>query len=383
VKILVFAAFYHPYRGGYVESLHGLLRRLAAAGQEIIVLTCNTHQRPSKEIIDGIEVLRTSCWNPAWLAKSYPIPKPSVLGGLRRLGKKEFDLVSTQTRFYPTTWLGFLFAKWHGLPIIHTERGAFHPVTGNQLVNYVGKVIDRSLGWAICRFSDKVVGVSQAACRFARHLGARKSLLIYNGVDVDFWAKDGQGESKENGLTIAFVGRLVHGKGVQDLLLALVLLRSRLPAVQFKSLKLAVVGDGPHKSYLMNLCDELRIKESVVFFGEMGREGVKTVLQQADIFVNPSYSEGLPRSVLEAAAVGLPVVATNVGGTVDILGGGAGILVPPGSVEQLSSELLTLISNKEIRRRLSLTAARNLRSRFDWNLITKQYLALINQVSNL
>jgi len=107
------------------------------------------------------------------------------------------------------------------------------------------------------------------------------------------------------------------------------------------------------------------------FVGEKNTAGVRDVLAQADLFVNPSYGEGLPTSVLEAGAMGLPVIATDVGGTKEIIDNGEnGYLIRPGNVKSLRSKIQSLLKNKKTGERFGKALQKKVRSHFDWNKIT-------------
>lgn len=357
MRILVFAAFYRPLRGGYSESLHELLRRLAGAGHQITVLTCNINRAQSWEVIDEVTVIRIPCWNPLWLNQSYPLPRPlPAIMVFRQLRQEKFDLVSTQTRFYPTTWLGFLFAKLNGLPVVHTERGARHTFSKNFLLRAGGWLIDHTLGWVVCRFSNEVMGVSQAASRFVRHLGAKSPVTIYNGVDVDFWETRHRPHSEDE---ITFLGRLVEAKGAQDLLKAIALM----------DLRINIIGDGPYRRKLEQLAEELNLKEQVIFWGELNLEEIRLIFSRTTVFVNPSYSEGLPRSVLEAGAAGLPIAASDVGGTKEILiDENHGLLFPPGQIELLAEKIKILLNDQSKRQRIGKNVKNHIRLNFNHQL---------------
>lgn len=103
------------------------------------------------------------------------------------------------------------------------------------------------------------------------------------------------------------LARLIPAKGVQYLLQAASLLSRSLP-----SLKVVICGDGPFKAILQELAEKLGLASRVIFTGF--RADALSLVQAADIFVLPSLSEGLPLSVLEAMALGKPVIATRVGG---------------------------------------------------------------------
>ncbi|HEU4975644.1 MAG TPA: glycosyltransferase, partial [Baekduia sp.] len=129
---------------------------------------------------------------------------------------------------------------------------------------------------------------------------------------------------------------------------------------------LTLVGDGPERARLHEQVARLGIEDRVRFAGFVpaGPELVAE-LDAAEVFVLPSLSEGLPHSVVEAMARGLPVVATSIGGLPELLGAGAGVVVPPGDAGALATALQALARDPRERERLSARSLEIVRRRFD------------------
>jgi glycosyltransferase involved in cell wall biosynthesis len=173
-------------------------------------------------------------------------------------------------------------------------------------------------------------------------------------------------------MNIIFVGRVIFAKGVQDLLVSYRDLRARAIDIH-----LTIVGDGAYRQELERQADH----NGVCFVGELGHAGVMKALKEADIFVNQSYSEGLPTSVMEAASVGLPIIATDVGGTREIITHDeSGLLYEPGSVIQLTRNLKYLIENPDRREYFGARAKDNVARKFNWERITDQYERMLKEV---
>jgi glycosyltransferase involved in cell wall biosynthesis len=124
-----------------------------------------------------------------------------------------------------------------------------------------------------------------------------------------------------------------------------------------------LAGDGPERQSLEALAQELGVASRVHFLGE--RADVPSLLARSDAFVLPSMYEGLPVSVLEAMAIGTPVVATAVGGTDEVVEHGVnGLLVPPGNPERLADEISRVIGNTSLAASLSEGGKRRVREYF-------------------
>jgi glycosyltransferase involved in cell wall biosynthesis len=174
---------------------------------------------------------------------------------------------------------------------------------------------------------------------------------------------------------VTFAGRLIDGKGVPDFLRAFASLE-RVPAMA------CVVGDGPRRSELESLAAELGIAERVLFLGGVPEQRAREVMRASDVIVNPSYTEGLPTSVLEAALMGKAVLATDVGGTREIVSDGeSAFLVPARDVSALRARLGQLLADKKLRERLGRAAQNEASGRFDWETAAHRYREVLATLS--
>jgi glycosyltransferase involved in cell wall biosynthesis len=184
--------------------------------------------------------------------------------------------------------------------------------------------------------------------------------------------------------TICFVGRLAEEKGVSYLLKAIKEVKK-----DWDGIKLCVVGDGPLRGDLEELNRQLGLLDDTVFAGQT--DGVLSFYQQADLFVLPSLTEGLPLSLLEALSCGLPVVATAVGGSREIVdpddGAGTiplsryyiaphGILVNPEDVAGLARALLLSLKDRELSQHLGRAGQQYVKSTFSLDTVVDRYRAL-------
>lgn len=346
-RILIFAAYFYPHLGGYAKNIYELSRRLVENGYEIDVVTCNTEGAPVEAEVDGIAIHRLPSWS--ILGGTYPIPKPTATTFkiLYQLSRKRFGLINTQTRFFSTSLLGLIFAKLKRTLLVHTERGTRHSVLSNKLIEFLSKAYDHTIGSLIIKSAARNIGVSQAACDFLEHLGAENTIVIPNGIDTDVFRKVETDLTKSLGLNgvmvITFVGRLIYAKGIQDLISAFPMIKETVPNV-----KLLIVGDGPYRCQLEELTAGTGCDKDIKFLGQKTQDQIIEILSVTDIFVNPSYSEGLPTSVLEAAAIGVPIVATDVGGTREIIENGeTGLLIKEREPGQIAEAVSLLAGNKQ------------------------------------
>ncbi len=365
MRLLIFAAHFHPKIGGVENYVLELSRRLGGMGIDCMIVTFNTMDAPAEERVEGVRVVRLPCISV--LGGEQAIPLPGAWKALRALGQERWDAVNTHTRFYLTAWLGARFAQKHGLPLIHTEHGNRHVTHPNPIVTACAWLYDMTLGRLPLRAADKVVCISKAGIPFAERMGASKEDIVYlpNAIDMKAVKRTASSLRARLGIPkkrriITYVGRLIHAKGVQDLFQAVAPLRD---------IDVVIVGDGPYRAALERSARSFGVRAH--FLGQLQVKGVYSALSGSDLFVNPSYSEGLPTSVLEAAALGVPAIATDVGGTREILP--EDCLFAPRDVEALRS-----LIGREPDEKRTAQVQRRVRRTFGLDTVARRFAALLN-----
>lgn len=178
---------------------------------------------------------------------------------------------------------------------------------------------------------------------------------VYNPVSVG----GEQPAHEDDALSLLFLGRLGRRKGTYDLLEAVAQLAQTHP-----SIRLRLGGDGELDG-VRQRAQELGIESHIELLGWVTQEAKTDALRHATIYVLPSYHEGLPMSVLEAMAAGLPVVSTPIGGIPEAVEHGVeGLLVEPGSVPELAHSLRQLLDDRGLRERMGQAAYDKARDRF-------------------
>ena len=158
---------------------------------------------------------------------------------------------------------------------------------------------------------------------------------------------------------VLFAGRMARGKGVFDLLDAVCALRASIPGV-----RLVCAGGGDVES-VARYARRLGIGAAVELTGWIGPAEMQSLMRRAAVFVLPSYAEGMPMSLLEAMAAGVPVVATRVGGIPDVVADGVnGFLVAPGDTAQLERVLRRMLLAPDLGERIARAARESVRLRF-------------------
>jgi glycosyltransferase involved in cell wall biosynthesis len=198
--------------------------------------------------------------------------------------------------------------------------------------------------------------------------------VVENGVDFDIWRKTALTRMPDASVRFVFVGRLIDWKAVEIVLEALHRLQGQICA------SLEIIGDGPMRQAWENMTDRLGLKSVVTFSGFMSQQDCAKRLQGADVLVLPSLFECGGAVVLEAMAVGLPVIATAWGGPLDYLDETSGILVAPDSREALvagfAAGMKTLAQSHQLRTKMGEAGYARARQHFDWQRKIDQILEL-------
>jgi len=297
--------------------------------------------------------------------------------------KEKFDIVHTHTS--KAGLLGRLAAKIAGIPII------LHTPHGHVFFGYFGPLKTKIFIFfekLASRITDKIVSLTNRekedylAYKIANE---DKLVVIYSGVELNKYKElpfnENQNFKKElgipeNSLLVGTVGRLVPVKGPEFLIKAAKHIISKYPDTFF-----IFTGDGHLRQDLEKQALELGIENNIIFLG--WRDDAAKILSVYDVFVLPSLNEGMGRVLVEAMALGKPIVASDIGGIPDLVTHGEnGFLVPPKNPKELAKYIQILIEDKEKRDKMGLAGkkmAMNFRAENMVEKIAKLYEELLMQ----
>jgi glycosyltransferase involved in cell wall biosynthesis len=256
-------------------------------------------------------------------------------------------------------------------PAMRAARGGrvltLHGVFSEQVGYLHGGLAGRLGAWAerkALEWADVVTAVSRSAAERYRSLGF-DVLHVPNAVDPADLPEEGTRFFEKQ---VVYCGRLSREKGV-DLL---------VDAVKRIGANLVVVGGGPLERELRVLA---RGDPRIRFTGPLPRAEALKIVKGSDVFVLPSRHEGLSTALLEAMAMGVPVVATRVGGNPELVEHGeTGLLVDP-DPEQLARAIALLLEDQGLAKRLAESAARVAKERYSWPVVYRQYLEVYTLVT--
>src|SRR3989338_1506200 len=231
-----------------------------------------------------------------------------------------------------------------------------------------------TVGWVVLLAASRVVTFHPQPPKLLKLLGiSKKTQVIPTGIDLEgHWSKgrsSDQSTSDKRPVTISYVGRLESVKGVDDFLAAAAPLTSKYPDT-----KVQVVG-----WYKKNHPLLASYGSQVTFTGL--RHDIPEILKTTDIFVLPSYSEGLSNALMEAMASGCAVIASDVGGNAFLIQNGvSGFLFPAGDRAALRAHIERLLEDATKRRTLGVQARKRIDEHFSWTIIKKKYEELFEEL---
>ncbi len=262
-----------------------------------------------------------------------------------------------------------------------TEHGDIRHISKSQRKNKLKAKV-------ISKLSDRIVFVSKCVQKDfvkATPVKSCKGSVIYNGIDTRLFVPINDmekyslresllGVKRSRDVLFVNVGNLYPVKDQETLLKSFKIVQSRLP-----NSRLLILGRGSQESYLKRIVQELNISNFVVFMGH--REDVDKLLKVSDVFVLSSLSEGLPLSLIEAMACGLPAIVTKVGGIPEVVRAGReGFLVEPGNIDALAHAMTLLGENPVLRQDLSVRSRSRVLSKFSLEMMLDSYEKLYREL---
>lgn len=378
LRILFVAEYFfsHPDLVGLATELAQRKHRISAVTSLRGVDKCRYE--------NGVSVFEV---NPFLTIHSIPHSLSFPLSKIYRIvQERDIEIIHASMDYSTNTACAAFVSRLTNIPFVYTVLG-IGTRTNRLLVNILAELYDRTIDRLISRKASKTILLSQSLISRTRKLGIKADNLtvIPSGVDHNYFnpkhpkvknkaAKLRDELNIRNNIILGYVGRLVPAKGLIYLFLAAKQIQQKYPEIA-----LLVVGDGPYRADLEIISEELKIK--TIFTG--WRADTLPYYAVMDIFVLPSLFEGLSNVMLEAMAMEKPVVATNVGGNVDLITNEEnGFLVPVQDHKQIAHAVEELIENPELRMRMGSINRRIVKKTFSWHTIVPKVEKVYCEVCN-
>ena len=359
MRIAILSFLFPPkWIAGTEIASYNIAKYLTKRGHEVHVITSRDKGLSKESKEEGFHIHRVKCLRIKYLG--IPSFWLTVQPCLKRINP---DIIHVQTTMLGIA--GLMSKVFLRKPYVISARGGdvYHP-------------------WAFVKFSSGLVfRRSSAVIALTEHMkhemqkiDNRVILVIPNGVSLKSFenmkateilrGKLGLDKTAE---IILFVGRLYPVKGLKYLIEAM-----KIISHEDSRANLVLVGGGDERRYLQKIVREFGLTECVFFIGQIPNSKIPECTLAADIFVLPSISEGFPNVILEAMAAGLPIVTTNVRGLPEIVKDGEnGFVVEPQNSAQLAEKISLILSDKELRRKISANNKRRARQ-YSWETVVEK-----------
>jgi glycosyltransferase involved in cell wall biosynthesis len=367
MRILHVAGAYLPYIGGASLRLSSLLSEMAASCElNLLVPRKDIHgqdiyevETKSYEVLDGVHVHR--------------VPKVSDLRKAVRALSREHNIDLIHAHNPRFALLGLLaFTRKPLICEIHAVTDVSWP---KRLVNRL-----------VYRFSDGIIVLSNSAKEELTRrykIPPDKIEVIYNGIETWRFKPSGKGAliREKYGIAgkpvIGYIGTFYEWQGVEDLVRAFSLVAEKEPDA-----RLLLVGDGPDLERVRSIIDGLLIADKVTLTGRVPPTEVPHYFEAIDVFViarpsTISTQTAVPLKLLEAMAMAKAIIATDVRGLSEVVNDRVnGLLIPPGNVEELASQVLELLADEPLRRKIGSNAREQVEREFSWARSAEKVLKL-------
>ena len=355
-KILIFSLSYFPLVGGAEIAIKEITDRISDFEFDMITMRFDK-SHPKFERVGNVNVHRVGC-GLGYFSKILFVPR-AVLFSLRRKYDAYWAMMTYM--LFPVSILRLLGKK---VPYILTlqDGDPFTHVFGRLRILLFRPLLSYGFRNAI-----KVQTISNYLANWVREMGYKGKLkVIPNGVNVEKFMSVGQSRAlTKRAIVLITVSRLVEKNAVGDIINAL----KFLP----ESVSLKILGTGHLGKTLKLKVKSLKLENRVEFLGFVSPQEIPVYLHNSDIFVRPSLSEGMGSSFIEAMAVGVPIIATQVGGIKDFLiDGETGLVCNVRDPESMAKAVLRLVKDHTLRENIIKNAKKMVKERYDWNLIAKR-----------
>lgn len=374
MHILIINSEYPPIGGGAGNASANLARRLASMGHNISVVTSRFDDLPYQETDVNLTIFRI----PSLRRKQ---DRSGALEQIIFILSASFWTLRLFRQLKPNATFAFfgvpsgavaLFLKLiYKIPYVVSLRGGDVPGFRPYDFGIYHKLISPLLR-LIWRYASAIVANSNGLRDLAMKFDSRFEIpVIPNGVDSEVYKSVAYGDTAPR---LFSVGRIVHQKGLD-------LAMRALSGLKDLDWEWRIAGDGPSMDFLKLYTEELGIHNRVHFIGWQSHEQLIEQYQWSNLFVFPSRHEGMPNAVLEAMASGLPVIASHIAGSEElVLDGETGILFSTEDVEALRVALHKLLTDAPLRQKMGKASRRRVEEHYSWESTARQYALLLEQV---
>lgn len=354
MKILRVAPDIYPYSvGGLGIHTHQMSKHQAGLGHEVTVFSSLKNSSEKKiEHTSGYKIVRHKellniYGNSISLEKFFSLNETF----------DNYDIIHAHSHLFFSTNITSLIRKFKNeTPLVITSHGLI-PVSGPEVLYQI--FLPTLANWTfnnsdavLCYTDDQKKKLAEVT-----KTNQEKIHVVPNGIDTDLFYSN---PIPHNNFRIFWVGRMVERKGVWELVQVFKQLING-----YDNIELHLAGRGPLENRIRNFVVKNSLEDSVRFHGFIDYEEMPKVYNSCDLFVLPSHHEGVPKSVLEAMACGLPIVMTEMEHLRDLMEG-CGSTHPKGDLESIREKIKDFLTNRDMLREMSENCTKKIQRNYNW-----------------
>jgi glycosyltransferase involved in cell wall biosynthesis len=364
-----------PPKEGIGYYTYNLSKKLIEVGHKVVVITRGSLTKTQKEIFDHIEVIRIP------FIPIYPfylhIHRLFVRKILKSL-ESEIDVVHIHTPLPPIIKTSHPIILTIHTPMLSNNNYIKITSIYSLLTKISARFISFPLELRHIKSSNMITTVSESVAKELEEYGLNQDRIsvVSNGVDENIFYPN-KNVTNNDKKYIMYAGRIDREKGLFDLVESADIICSKRADISF-----IIAGDGRDGNRLKKKIKKIGLQNRFIFLGQIEKDQMIKLYQNATIFILPSYREGLPTVLLEAMSCGLPVLATDVRGNRDLITNGKnGLLIPPKDPKKIAETILTLLNDKKLMEQLGNNARKTIIKNYTWNAISNKFLKCYESIS--
>ena len=343
-EIIIFTEYFIPKLGGVERYTDKLVNELKSK-YNITIITSKPDEVEEYEEKENVRIFRVPIHkifkNRYALIKNNKKLKQII----KEMNKTKYDFLLCQTRFFPLTYFGVKYAKKNNIPVMVIEHGSSHFTVNNKVLDFLGHIYEHKLTNAVKKKCDLFYGVSERCVLWLKHFKIDAKGVLYNSIDQNDYDKykDKYFFKKNKGeINICYAGSPI----------------------------------------LEDLKEKYSKNKKIKCLGKLSFDNVMKLYNSCDIFVYPSmYAEGLPTSILEAGLMKCTVVATDRGGTVEVITNKKDGLICEENTESIHDNIKYLLDNPKIMEEYSEKLHKRIIENFTWNVTAEKLSKIIEKES--
>ncbi|AEB07231.1 glycosyl transferase group 1 [Coriobacterium glomerans PW2] len=371
MRVAFFSAHYLPHVGGIETYTEKLSNTMADMGNEVVIVTNNLFNSTPIERNGSIEIVRLPCFS--FLSGRYPIPNRNAEYKrlINHIERQSFSGIVINARFYLHTLAGVHFAEnQNSLPVI-IDHGSAYLSFGNSMIDPIVRLYENAITRHLTRHPAAYYGVSDRSVDWLSHFGITARGTIPYAIDVENYQHSASKRNfrqelgvSDSDVLVVFTGRLESIKGIQIILEVADRLRDQAFHCYF-----TFAGEG---SLIAEIKRAAVANPKVSALGRLDNADVAALMRDADLLLLPSRSEGFGASMIEAGAMGTPIMATDVGVASElVINGSGGWIINRNDIQGVVNKISSISADKCLLAEKGSDLQRYIKANFTWKSTAK------------